>query len=141
MVRLSKDEYYLNIARAVAMRSTCIRRQYGAVIVKNDRIISTGYNGSARGADNCCDTGECWREVNGIPHGERYEQCRAVHAEDNAIIFANGQDLIGATLYLTGLEDGKVIDARPCLMCARKIVNAGITHIVVSTSDKGGKLN
>ena len=85
MSRISKDAYYLEIAKAVAMRSTCLRRQYGAVIVKNDRIISTGYNGSARGEPNCCDIGECWRESHGIPHGEQYEKCVAVHAEDNAI--------------------------------------------------------
>ena len=80
MGRISKPEYYLNIAKAVALRSTCIRRKYGAVIVKDDRIIATGYNGSARGERNCCDTGECWREMNNIPHGERYEECVAGHA-------------------------------------------------------------
>lgn len=134
--RPTKDEYYLGIARAVAMRSTCIRKQYGVVIVKNDRIISTGYNGSARGEENCCDTGECWRETNNIPSGERYEQCKAIHAEDNAITFANGQDLIGATLYLTGLKDGIIIDAEPCLMCKRKIANSGIIKVVASLSTK-----
>ena len=134
--RPNKNEYYLGIARAVALRSTCIRRQYGAVIVKNDRIISIGYNGSARGEANCCDTGECWRQANNIPPGERYEQCKAIHAEDNAITFANGQDLIGATLYLTGLENGKVIEAVPCMMCRRKILNAGIAEVIVSTNAK-----
>lgn len=86
--RITKDEYYLSIAASVAKRSTCLRRQYGAVIIKNDEIISTGYNGAARGEPNCCDTGECWREANNIPHGEQYEKCVAVHAEQNAIISA-----------------------------------------------------
>lgn len=130
MPRISKDSYYLNIALAVARRSTCLRRQYGAVIVKGDNIIATGYNGSARGEPNCCDVGECWRQANNIPHGERYEKCVAVHAEDNAISQA-GREAIGATLYLAGLEDGKPIKAEPCLMCARKIRNARIKEVVV----------
>ena len=98
MSRIGKREYYLNIAAAVARRSTCLRRQYGAVIVKDDQIISTGYNGSARGEDNCCDVGYCWREAHNVPHGEQYEKCVAVHAEDNAISQA-GRESIGATLY------------------------------------------
>lgn len=130
MARISKDEYYLAIAQTVALRSTCLRRQYGAVIVKNDRIISTGYNGSARGEENCCDVGECWREAHGIPHGEQYEKCAAVHAEDNAISQA-GRESIGATLYLAGFEDGKPIEAKPCLMCERKIKNAQISKSVL----------
>ena len=81
MARISKRDYYLEIAKTVALRSTCLRRQYGAVIVKDDIIIATGYNGAARGETNCCDVGQCWREANGIPHGERYEECVAVHAE------------------------------------------------------------
>lgn len=136
--RITKDEYYLNIARAVALRSTCLRRQYGAVIVKDDRIISTGYNGSARGQDNCCDVGVCWREAHGIPHGEQYEKCVAVHAEDNAISQA-GRDAIGATLYLFGMENGQIIKAQPCLMCSRKIVNAGIKRIVLGSPQGEGE--
>lgn len=129
--RPSKDEYYLGIAQAVAKRSTCIRRQYGAVIVKDDRIISTGYNGSARGCDNCCDKGVCWREQNHIPHGEQYEKCQAVHAEANAIINGNPSDMIGATLYLAGFEDGKLIeDPKPCMMCERLITNARIEKVI-----------
>ncbi len=127
--RISKDEYYLEIARAVSKRSTCIRRQYGAVIVKNDRIISTGYNGSAKGEANCCDTGICWREANNIPHGEQYEKCVAVHAESNAISQA-GREAEGAILYLAGFENGKEIKAVPCLMCARSIKNAGIARVI-----------
>ena len=129
MPRISKDEYYRNIALAVARRSTCLRRQYGAVIVKGDNIIATGYNGSARGEPNCCDVGECWRQAHNIPHGEQYEKCVAVHAEDNAISQA-GREAIGATLYLAGLEDGKPIKAEPCMMCARKIKNARIKEVV-----------
>lgn len=130
MARISKQEYYLFIARAVARRSTCVRRHYGAVIVKDDRIIASGYNGSARGEPNCCDVGECWREAHGIPHGEQYEKCVAVHAEDNAISQA-GREAIGATLYLWGEEaDGTVIHAEPCLMCSRKIKNAGIAKVI-----------
>jgi dCMP deaminase len=92
-------------------------------------IIATGYNGSARGEPNCCDVGECWREINHIPHGERYEACVAVHAEDNAISQA-GRKSIGATLYLAGFENGKPIEATPCLMCQRKIKNAGIKEVI-----------
>lgn len=127
--RIGKREYYLGIADAVAKRSTCLRRQYGAVIVKDDCIISTGYNGSARGEKNCCDVGYCWRESNNIPHGERYEKCVAIHAEDNAISQA-GRESIGATLYLAGFENGKRISAKPCVMCERKIKNAGIAEVV-----------
>ena len=129
MPRIDKQQYYLNIAKAVAQRSTCLRRQYGAVIVKNDCIIATGYNGSARGESNCCDIGECWREAHNIPHGEQYEKCVAVHAEDNAISQA-GRETIGAILYLAGFENGKPIKAVPCMMCARKIKNAQITEVI-----------
>ena len=96
--RPDKHTYYLNIAKAVSKRSTCLRRQYGAIIVKNDEIIATGYNGSARGEPNCCDEGVCWREAHNIPHGEQYEKCVAVHAEQNAIISAARRDMIGATM-------------------------------------------
>ena len=108
--RCSKKDYYLGIAKAVSARSTCLRRQYGAVIVKDDEIIATGYNGSPRGTTNCCDSGECWRAANGIPHGQQYEKCVAVHAEENAIISAARRDMIGAILYLYGEENGKSID-------------------------------
>lgn len=129
--RPSKDEYYLNVAAVIATRSTCLRRQYGAVIVKDDSIVSTGYNGAARGEPNCCDVGECWREANNIPHGERYESCRATHAEQNAIISGNRADMIDATLYLAGWENGKPMsDPKPCLMCERAIKNARIAKVV-----------
>lgn len=134
MTRISKREYYLKIAETVALRSTCVRRKYGAVIVKDDQIIATGYNGSARGEENCCDTGVCWREEHNIPHGEQYEKCVAVHAEDNAISQA-GRAAIGATLYLTGIENSKIINAKPCMMCERKIKNAGIVEVVCSVEE------
>ena len=129
--RISKDNYYLGIARSVSMRSTCLRRQYGAVIVKNDRIVSTGYNGAAIGERNCCDVGQCWRELNDIPHGERYEECVAVHAEANAIIQASAEELEGSTLYLYGREDGSsIFGASPCKMCSRMIKNAKIAKVI-----------
>lgn len=131
MIRPSKDAYYLNIAKAVSERSTCIRRQYGCVIVKDDRIIATGYNGAARGKPNCCDSDVCWREENNIPHGERYEECVAVHAENNALHSA-GRESVGATLYLWGGEYGEVIDSMPCKLCNNDIINAQIARVVTS---------
>lgn len=130
--RPSKHVYYLNIAKAVAARSTCIRRQYGAIIVKDDEIIATGYNGAARGRANCCDLGVCWRETHQIPHGQQYEKCVAVHAEQNAIISAARRDMIGATLYLYGMENGEEIEAKPCEICQRMIENAGIQRVISS---------
>ena len=132
--RPDKDHYYLNIAREVARRSTCLRRWFGAVIVKNDQIISTGYAGSARGTINCSDIGICPRQQAGIPRGERYELCRSVHAEMNAIIHAARIDMIGSTMYLVGLDskDEKVIEAaKPCKICTRLIINAGIKTVIV----------
>lgn len=133
-MRISKTDYYLGIARAVAQRSTCLRRQYGAIIVKNDEIISTGYNGAARGDTNCCDTGECWREAHGVPHGEQYEKCAAVHAEQNAIISASRSKMLGATMYLVGLENGEEISAEPCEICRKMIRNAGIDWVLTSSN-------
>lgn len=132
MDRIDKKEYYLNIAREVSKRSTCLRRQYGAVIVKNDEIIATGYNGAPRGQDNCCDVGECYRERHNVPHGEQYEKCVAVHAEQNAVISAARRDMIGATMYLAGYDavTGEELDAEPCLICRRMIANAGIDEVI-----------
>ena len=130
--RMPKTLYYLSIAKTVSKRSTCLRRQYGAIIVKNDEIIATGYNGSARGEPNCCDEGVCWREAHNIPHGEQYEKCVAVHAEQNAIISAARRDMIGATMYLYGQENGKTITATPCEICSKMIKNAGIDAVVCS---------
>ena len=135
--RPSKDEYYMEIAKAVSLRSTCLRRHYGAVIVKDDEIISTGYNGAPRGDQNCCDAGECYRQRMGIPHGEQYEKCVAVHAEQNAIISARRSDMIGATLYLYGYDvvEDKDIAAVPCDICARLIKNAGIERVASSNNE------
>ena len=140
-IRPTKDKNYLAIAKAVSERSTCLRRAYGAVIVKNDEIVSTGYNGSPRGEANCCDLGYCEREAKQIPHGERYELCRSVHAEQNAIISASRKDIIGATLYLYGYDfiAQKTIDAEPCCICARFIKNAGIARVVASKEEKPRK--
>ena len=130
--RPSKELYYLNIAQAVALRSTCRRRKYGAVLVKDDRIISTGYNGAARGEPNCTDLDICPRAALSIPHGERYELCKAVHAEANAILNAAPADMNGAVLYLAGWEDGRpILNPKPCSMCERLIRNARIAGVVV----------
>ena len=138
MERISKENYYLDIADAVLERSTCMRRKYGAIIVRNDEIISTGYNGAPRGRQNCSSVGFCTRDSLGIPSGERYELCRSVHAEANAIISAARRDMLGATLYLVG-RDAKtnelLTDTMPCSMCKRLIINAGITQVVVSAGE------
>ena len=132
--RISKDEYYLDLALDVAKRSTCLRRCYGAIIVNNDEIISTGYNGAPRGEVNCIDCGVCLRQEFNIKSGEHYELCRSVHAEANAIISASRRDMIGGTLYLAGFEyDNPTIEQHisyPCKMCQRLIKNAGIEYIV-----------
>ena len=135
-IRLSKDDYYLEIAKAVSRRSTCLRRQYGAVIVKEDEIVSTGYNGAPRGMGNCCDSGVCNREGHEHNDGD-YRSCHSVHAEMNAIISASRQEMIGSTLYLDGEEDGVAIDARPCPICHRLIRNAGITVVVGGQAEVG----
>lgn len=131
MNRIEKNTYYLNIAREVAGRSTCLRRRYGAVIVNNDEIVSTGYNGAPRGETNCIDTGYCQREVLNIPKGERYELCVSCHAEMNAIISAARRDMLGGTIYIVGLEkDGSFANPAPCVICRRLIVNAGISRCI-----------
>lgn len=138
MERIFKIDYYLGIAEAISKRSTCLRRRYGAVIVKNDEIISTGYNGSPRGIENCCDIGTCWREENDIPHGEQYESCQAVHAEQNAIISASRRDMIGAQLYLVGFEDGKQIppeQVKPCKICEKMIINSGVKEVITGEKE------
>ncbi len=134
--RTNKQNYYLDIADAVLERSTCLRRKYGAIIVRNDEIISTGYNGAPRGRRNCSDLGGCMREKLSIPSGERYELCRSVHAEANAIISASRRDMIGATLYLVGRDartNALLPDAMSCSMCKRTIINAGIEQVVIRT--------
>lgn len=133
MTRRDKTNYYLDMADVARERSTCLRRTYGAVIVKNDSIVSTGYSGAPRGRANCIDLGFCMRNKLGIPRGERYEFCRSVHAEANAIIAASREQMLGATLYLVGREaDGTLMpDANSCTMCKRLIINAGIERVVV----------
>ena len=132
MLRRDKENYYLDIAQTVAKRATCLRRKFGAIIVKNDEIISTGYVGAPRGRKNCCDMKYCMREKLNIPRGERYELCRSVHAEQNAIISASRKDMIGATLYLAGIDAASdfEIDAEPCEICLRLIKNAGIDKVI-----------
>ena len=132
--RRDKINYYLDIADTVMERGTCLRRRYGAIIVKNDQIISTGYVGAPRGRKNCSDLGYCTRERLNVPRGERYELCRSVHAEANAIIHATRTDMIGATLYLVGREvstGNYVANANPCSMCKRLIINSGIETVII----------
>lgn len=126
--------YYLDLAQVVAMRGTCLRRLYGAVIVKNDEVISTGYAGAPRGRKNCSDLGTCIRKDLNIPRGERYELCRSVHAEANAIISASREQMIGSSLYLVGTEvsTGELIkNSCSCSMCKRLIINAGIETVYI----------
>ena len=134
MERVSKENYYLDIAEIVAERATCLRRKFGAIIVKNDVIVATGYNGAPRGRKNCSDLQFCQREKMGIPRGERYELCRSIHAEQNAIIAAPREQMIGATLYMACVAPGSgelVAGCNSCMMCKRTIINAGIETVVV----------
>ena len=134
MERVSKHNYYLDIAQTVAERATCLRRKFGAIIVKNDVIVSTGYNGAPRGRKNCTDLGVCTRDRLQIPRGERYEMCRSVHAEANAIIAAPREQMLGATLYMTCVtpEEGAIVGGmNSCMMCKRQIINAGIATVIV----------
>lgn len=138
MKRISKDEYYLGIALAVSKRSTCIKRHYGCVIVKNDEIIATGYNGAPRGEVNCCDVGLCQRLDKPHNSGD-YSDCHSVHAEQNAMLSASRKEMIGATMYLAGEDmtesnwdnddNTEIVDATPCPICERMIKNAGIISV------------
>lgn len=137
MTRRDKINYYLDIAETVAERGTCLRRLFGAIIVNNDQIISTGYVGAPRGRHNCSDLGYCARERLNVPRGERYELCRSVHAEANAIIHAARTDMLDATLYLVGKEfptGDYVAHANSCAMCKRMIINAGIATVIIRDS-------
>lgn len=141
LTRPSKDEYYLEIAKSIALRSPCSRRKYGAIVVKNDTIVSTGYNGSARGVVNCVDVG-CIKDELDAPHGEAYEDCPAVHAEENAVINAarNGNSVLGGVLYISGVDkDGKLVEADPCYRCKRVLINAGIERVIIRKADGGIK--
>lgn len=138
--RVSKANYYLDIAETVAERATCMRRHFGAIIVKDDVIVSTGYNGAPRGRKNCTDISFCIREELKIPRGERYELCRSVHAEANAIIAAPRDRMLGATLYMVCVNpaDGSLYaGTNSCMMCKRQIINAGIETVIVrDTADE-----
>ena len=145
MSRVTKSEYYVGIAKAVSKRSTCLKRRYGCIIVKNDEIIATGYNGSPRGSVNCCDTGQCKR-LNKPSNSGDYSDCFSVHAEQNAMLSAARKDMIGATMYLYGEEfvtindfvlgdvcEWKKIDnPEPCPICKRMIENAGIIKVITN---------
>ena len=138
MERRDKNNYYLDLAEVVSKRGTCLRRLYGAVIVKNDEVVSTGYVGSPRGRKNCTDLGVCIRQQLNIPRGQRYELCRSVHAEANAIISASRRDMIGASLYLTGLEvsTGEYVkNSCCCSMCKRMVINAGIKTVYIRDTE------
>ena len=138
MERRDKINYYLDIAEAVTGRGTCLRRNFGAVIVKNDTIISTGYVGAPRGRANCNELHYCTREKLQVPRGERYEFCRSVHAEANAIISASRRDMVGGTIYLVGRDarTGELLhDATSCAMCRRQIINAGLEKVVIRRTE------
>jgi len=140
MERVSKHNYYLDIAQTVSERSTCLRKHYGSIIVKNDVIVSTGYNGAPRGRKNCSDLGNCYRDKMNVPRGERYELCRSVHSEANAIIAAPRDQMIGATLYMccTDPSTGEIVGGTTsCMMCKRLVINAGIEKVYVrETKDR-----
>ncbi|MTI61543.1 MAG: cytidine deaminase [Firmicutes bacterium] len=137
MERIDKKNYYLDIAEAVLERSTCLRRRYGAVIVNNDEIISTGYNGSPRGCTNCNENGSCIREELNIPRGTKYELCASVHAEQNALLSASRRETLGADLYLVGksVKDNNLIEnSEPCSLCKKLIINSGIVNVYIRNS-------
>ena len=138
MNRIDKENYYLDIAETVLERSTCLRAAYGALIVRNDEIVSTGYNGAPRGRKNCVDMGFCTREAMQVPRGQRYELCRSVHAEANAIISAARSECIGGTMYLVArnvADDTLLTNLQPCPMCRRMIINAGLSKVVIRRSE------
>lgn len=143
--RVDKHNYYLDMAQTVLERATCLRRKYGAVIVKNDEVIATGYNGAPRGRENCTDLDFCAREKLNIKQGQNYELCRSVHAEQNAIISAARRDTKGATMYMVGIDakTGEVLDhIDSCIMCKRVVINAGIESVIVKdkSSEEGYKI-
>ena len=132
------NEYFINIAKAVGMRATCLRRKYGAVITKDNIIVSTGYNGAPAGMKDCLQVGQCTRQELQIPHGERYELCHSVHAEANAIIRASADELKGATIYIAGVDDIDIeCPSEPCMMCKRLILNARVAKVVYSNGRNG----
>lgn len=134
--RPNETEYYLGIAEAVAKKSTCLRRKYGAVIVNHGEVVSTGYNGAPRGCTNCTDIGFCIRNLIGTEQGADYNKCRSVHAEMNAMLSASRQEMIGATIYIVGLQPNpktgefEYASSQPCLLCHRMMINAGIEECI-----------
>lgn len=136
ITRTDKTNYYLDIAQTVLERGTCLRRNYGAIIVKHDQIVSTGYTGAPRGRQNCIDLASCTRANYNVPSGQRYELCRSVHAEANAIISASRNEMIGSTLYLVGKDakSGELVASESCAMCKRLIINAGIDYVIIRIS-------
>ena len=136
ILRPSWDEYFIEIAKVVSSRATCLRRRYGAVIVKDNVIVSTGYNGSPRGSVNCIERGTCKRDELNVPPGERYELSEAVHAEQNAIINGSPERMKDATIYIAGFEnDDTAADGKPCLLCRRMIQNARIKQVIYLAKD------
>lgn len=135
--RISKINTYLNCAEVFAYRSTCIKRKYGAVIVKDDVVISTGYNGAPRGMENCCDIGKCPRIERNLHQGDGYAMCRAIHAEANALLNCSRAQTMGADLYLVGInpKDNSIHKAKPCPLCARTIIQAGIRYVIMRTGE------
>jgi dCMP deaminase len=132
------DEYFIGIAKAVSTRATCLRRKYGAVITKDNVIVSTGYNGAPSGMKDCLEVGKCTRKELQIPHGERYELCHSVHAEANAIIRASVDELRGSTIYVSGVDDGnRECYSEPCMMCKRMMLNSRISTVVYSDGNSG----
>ena len=138
MTRISKEEYFLNIALEVSKRSTCLKRQYGCIIVNNNEIIATGYNGSPRGDVNCCDVYPICPRVNAPHNSGDYSDCNSVHAEQNAMLSVRRKDMIGSTMYLAGkeLSGGGLVkwkeieDPQPCPICLRMIRNCGILKVI-----------
>ena len=139
--RISKINTYLNCAEVFAYRSTCIKRKYGAVIVKDDVVISTGYNGAPRGFENCCDLGTCTRIKKNMHQGEGYGICRAIHAEMNALLNCSRQQTIGADLYMSSVnpKDNSIHQAKPCPLCARMIIQAGIQNVILRVGERAGE--
>ena len=135
--RNSKVDTYLNCAEVFAYRSTCLKRKYGAVIVKDDVVISTGYNGAPRGFENCCDIGSCPRMDRNMHQGEGYGICRAIHAEQNALLNCSRQQTLDADLYLVGInpKDNSIHKAKPCPLCARSIIQAGIRNVYLRVGE------
>ena len=141
--RPSKERYYLDIARQVAQRSTCRRRKFGSVIVRDDQIVATGYVGAPRKTKDCFERGYCLREKLNIPHGQNYELCRSVHSEMNAIINAAraGVSILGGDIYIWGTDEkGNPINTFPCFLCKKMIINAGLKRVICSQENGDYKI-